>query len=69
MDQKFSFKWNDFQTNISRSFSKLRAQRDFYDVTLVSDDQQQIAAHKLVLSACSVYFEKILRPQSILDNL
>ena len=61
MDQKFSLKWNDFQTNISRSFSKLRAQRDFYDVTLVSDDQQQIAAHKLVLSACSGYFEKLLR--------
>merc|ERR1711884_962829 len=32
-----------------------------HDVTLVSDDQQQVSAHKLVLSACSEYFKNIFK--------
>ena len=31
------------------------------DVTLVGDDNSQIAAHKLVLSACSEYFNSIFK--------
>ena len=65
---KFSLKWNDFQTNVSRSFYKLRSEKDFHDVTLVSDDQRQISAHKLVLSSCSEYFKKILK-QNKHENL
>ena len=61
MSEKFSLKWNDFQTNVTKSFSKLRKEEDFYDVTLVSDDQKQISAHKLVLSSCSEYFKNILK--------
>ena len=60
MDEKFSLKWNDFQTNVSNSFRKLRSNDSFYDVTLVSDDQQQVSAHKVVLSASSEYFKNIL---------
>ena len=66
--EKFSLKWNDFQTNISRSFYKLRAENDFHDVTLVSDDQRLVSAHKLVLSSCSGYFKKILK-QNKHENL
>jgi len=58
---KFCLKWNDFQSNISNSFSKLRNEDEFYDVTLVSDDQKQISAHKVVLSASSEYFRTILK--------
>ena len=47
--EKFSLKWNDFQSLVSRSFSVLRGEEDFYDVTLVSNDQTQLPAHKLVL--------------------
>ena len=61
MSEKFSLKWNDFETNVSKSFRKLRNQADFYDVTLVSSDQQQLSAHKLVLSSCSEYFKNILK--------
>ena len=60
LKENFSLKWNDFQANVCRSFSSLRGDNIFYDVTLVSDDQYQISAHKLVLSACSGYFKKIL---------
>ena len=34
---------------------------DFADVTLVCDDQQQIRAHRNILSACSPVFKNILR--------
>ena len=61
MSEKFSLKWNDFQSVVSQSFSVLRQEADFYDVTLVSDDHTQISAHKLVLSASSDFFKSVLR--------
>ena len=57
--EKFSLKWNDFATNVSNSFSRLRQETRLYDVTLVSNDHQQVSAHKLVLSACSEVFSTI----------
>ena len=59
--EKFSLKWNDFHSNVSNSFSLLRNEDYLHDVTIVSDDNEQIAAHKLVLSACSVYFKEIFK--------
>ena len=61
MSEKFCLKWNDFQDNAVKTFSGLRAEDDFVDVTLVCDDQKQISAHKVVLSACSEYFKNILK--------
>ena len=61
---KFCLKWNDFQSNASKSFRCLRKEEDFFDVTLVSDDEQHIAAHKLVLSASSEFFKNILKKTS-----
>ena len=58
--EKFSLRWNNFQSNLSKTFSSLRSEDEFYDVTLVSDDQEMISAHKLVLSASSPYFKHIL---------
>ena len=60
MTEKFNLKWNDFQSNISKSFGKLKNEQEFFDVTLISEDQKQVSAHKLVLSACSPYFRTIL---------
>ena len=60
MAEKFCLKWNDFQTNVSNAFKKLRKTENFYDVTLVSDDQQQVSAHKVVLASSSEYFQNIL---------
>ena len=53
MSEKFSLKWNDYQQNSVQSFSSLRAESLFTDVTLVGDDHQQIFSHKVVLSSCS----------------
>ena len=62
--EKFSLKWNDFQTNVSKTFSSLRQEEHLFDVTLVSDDEQHIAAHKLVLTASSQFFKNILKKAS-----
>merc|ERR1712126_796650 len=61
MSEKFCLKWNDLQTNIGKSFKSLRHDDDLFDVTLVSDDHNQVSAHKLVLSACSEYFKNIFK--------
>ena len=59
--EKFSLKWNDFQITVSNSFRLLKQEKDFFDVTLVTDDQKQIQSHKVVLSACSSFFKPILQ--------
>jgi len=58
--EKFCLRWNDFETNISGAFRELRDDKDFFDVTLACDDDQ-MQAHKLILSACSPFFRTILR--------
>jgi len=58
--EKFCLRWNDFENNISQAFKELRDDKDFFDVTLACDDEQ-IQAHKLILSACSPFFRNILR--------
>ena len=75
MSEKFSLKWNDYQQNSVQSFSSLRAESVFTDVTLVGDDHQQISSHKVVLSSCSEYFKNILiqnthsHPMLCFDNV
>ena len=51
--QKFCLHWNEFESNISIAFRELRDDKDFFDVTLACDDDQ-IQAHKVILSACYV---------------
>ena len=65
MSEKFCLKWNDFNSNASKSFGIFRHEDYLHDVTLVSDDQYQITAHKLVLSASSDYFKNIFKNNKI----
>jgi len=58
--EKFCLRWNDFESNISLAFRELREDKDFFDVTLACDDEQ-IQAHKVILSACSPFFKTVLR--------
>jgi len=58
--EKFCLRWNDFESNISGAFRELRDDKDFFDVTLACEDEQ-IQAHKVILSACSPFFRNILR--------
>merc|ERR1719232_1304441 len=57
--EKFCLKWNEFEENIRESFKKLRVDQVLADVTLATEDGQQIQAHKIVLSAGSNFFSDI----------
>jgi len=59
--EKFCLKWNDFETNISTAFRDLREEKEFFDCTLMSCDDEQLNAHKVILSACSPMFRNVLR--------
>ena len=61
MGEKYCLKWNDFNANASTAFGLLREEEFLQDVTLVGEDNSQIAAHKLVLSASSEYFKGIFK--------
>ena len=41
-------------------FKDIYQEEKYLDVTLVSDDQTQFKAHKIVLSACSPVFKYII---------
>ena len=57
--EKFCLKWNDFQANLSKTFSSLRKEQGFHDITLLSDDGEAISAHKVVLSSSSEFFKSV----------
>ena len=61
MTEKFSLKWNDYQSNWNRAINDLHKDTDFADVTLISDDKVKFSAHKIVLSSCSSMFKFILK--------
>ena len=62
--EKYSLLWEDFQQNASRSFAELREDKNFCDVTLVCNDNQQVVAHRAVLVSCSSILFSVLRSNS-----
>ena len=61
MSEKFSLKWNDYQSNWTRSLTESRNDIEFSDVTLISEDKVKFSAHKLILSSCSNMFKFVLK--------
>ena len=59
-EEKFCLKWNDFESNISSSFRELCEAKDLFDLTLVCGEFHQFQAHKVVLSASSPFFRRVL---------
>ena len=60
MEKKYNVQWETFPNHLLGVFRGLGEQGDFADVTLVSDDQIQTPAHKVVLSACSPVLRTLL---------
>lgn len=58
--QQFCLRWNNHQTNMLNVFDQLLKTGEFVDVTLACEGLS-IKAHKVVLSACSPYFQSLLR--------
>ena len=64
MSEKFCVKWGDFQNSVISTFGNLRKSCEFADVTLVCEDGQQVEAHKVILTASSPFFQKLLHRNS-----
>ena len=60
MADKYTLNWHTFSEHLNLMFKDLYKEGRYSDVTLVSDDQTQFKAHKIVLSACSPVFKKII---------
>eukprot|EP00091_Calanus_sinicus_P014076 TRINITY_DN3142_c0_g1_i2.p2 TRINITY_DN3142_c0_g1~~TRINITY_DN3142_c0_g1_i2.p2 ORF type:complete len:142 (-),score=63.23 TRINITY_DN3142_c0_g1_i2:55-480(-) len=58
-DEQFCLKWNDFSSNMAASFKGLRDEKAFCDVTIAVEGQQ-LQAHKMIISACSPFFKKMI---------
>ena len=59
--EKFCLKWNAFQQNIVTAYQDLHKQLDFSDVTLVCEEDYQVEAHRVILTACSPFFKSMLK--------
>lgn len=57
--QQFCVRWNSYHTNLQAVFPRLLLTEQFADVTLACESRQ-LRCHKLVLSACSAYLERLL---------
>ena len=52
--------WDHFEDNASKAFRQLWNDQHFADVTLVTDDDQEIRAHKVILSSSSPFLRNAL---------
>ena len=62
--QGYNLSWHSYSDHLTDMLREMMASREFADVTLVTDDKQQIRAHRSVLSACSPVFKNILQIDS-----
>ena len=59
-EETFCLKWKTYSAHLTTAFRDIFNENKFSDVTLVCDDQTQLPAHKIVLSACSPVLGNIL---------
>ena len=58
MSQVFCLRWNNHRNNLLTVFDQLLQTEAFCDVTLACDNNS-IKCHKMILSACSSYFQQL----------
>ena len=56
--QHYSLRWNNHQHHLLSAFDSLLQNESLVDCTIMCEDGG-VRAHKVVLSACSPYFQKI----------
>ena len=54
--ENVSIAWDDFQNDMRVKLKQYIHQTDFSDITLVTNDNRKIPAHKLILSSGSTFF-------------
>ena len=58
-DNVLSLEWPNFEIFLGYTFQELRHDTDFGDVTLVCESNERITAHKVLLSASSLFFKNL----------
>ncbi|EZA54232.1 hypothetical protein DMN91_000581 [Ooceraea biroi] len=57
--QQYRLRWNNHRTNLLNVFEELLQNEEFTDVTLAVENNLIIRCHKIVLAACSSYFQRL----------
>ena len=58
---KYTLTWHSYSDHLRESLRDMVTTSEFADVTLVTDDKQEIRAHRNILSAASPVFKNILQ--------
>ena len=66
--EKYTLAWRSYSDHLREALGDMMSSNEFADVTLVTDDKQQIRAHRNILSACSPVFKNILQIHSNITN-
>lgn len=57
--QQYCLRWNNHRSNLLTVFDELLQNEAFTDVTLAVDGGASVKCHKMVLAACSSYFQTL----------
>ncbi|XP_045481108.1 protein tramtrack, alpha isoform-like isoform X2 [Harmonia axyridis] len=57
--QKYCLRWNNYQTNLVRVFDEMLKNENFTDVTIVCNDGIRFRCHRMLLAACSKFFQDL----------
>lgn len=57
--QQYCLRWNNHRSNLLNVFEELLHNASFTDVTLAVECGRRIQCHKIVLAACSTYFQDL----------
>ena len=70
MEEILTLSWDDFNQKCPKVFKELWLDTDLSDVTLATEDNDQLTAHKVILAASSPFFKRLLgknqNPQPLL---
>ena len=62
--EKYTLTWQSYSDHLREALKEMMTSSEFADVTLVTDDKQQIRAHRNILSAASPVFKSIFQLDS-----
>ena len=66
--EKCTLTWQTYSDHLREVMREMMTTSEFADVTLVTDDKQQLRAHRNILSAVSPVFKEILQLDGINSN-
>lgn len=66
--EQFSLIWNSFPRNLSSGLYTLLIDEQLVDVTLTAEGKI-LRAHKLILSVCSTYFNRLFKVNHYYKNI